>query len=343
MPESLCGTCFKLITSDREIKIMKVFLSYRDYLRNFEGFLRVFDPSNPDMLIIETHDKWVNVHPVVLTMIAALGCTVAHKNISIDEITAISGHYLARMGFFEILGKESPFFIKEHEPAGRFIPITQIKNPEEQSRFITEMIPLLHLKPNQTDAIKYTVGELVRNVLEHAHAKSGAFVAAQYYPRANMVRLGICDTGVGIQSTINHSWHAATDLDAIKLALTPGISGTTRREGGTGENAGAGLFFIKSMAMVARDYFIIYSGSGLYKLTKRDKRTKGLPRLHADPVEDKHAETNEAPSFPGTLVGIDISLDQTSEFRALLGAIRNAYTKAVKLRRKERYKKPIFI
>ena len=322
---------------------MKVFLSYRDYLRNFEGFLRSFDPSNPNELIIETHDRWVNVHPAVLTMIAALGNTVSSDKITIDDITATSGHYLARMGFFDILRKPSPYKIEEHESAGRFIPITQIKNPGEQTRFITDMIPLLHINPQQADAIKYTVGELVRNVLEHARTEHGAYVAAQYYPNANMVRLGICDTGIGIKKSINQSWPADTDLDAIKLALTPGITGTTRREGGTEENAGAGLFFIKSMAMVARDYFVIYSGKGLYKLTKRDKRTKGLPRLRANPNEDRHAETNEAPIFPGTVVGIDISLDQTNEFTQLLSIIRSAYTRAVKERKKERYRSPIFI
>jgi hypothetical protein len=95
--------------------------------------------------------------------------------------------------------------------------------------------------------------------------------------------------------------------------------------------------------MVARDYFIIYSGEGLYKLTKRDKRTKGFPRLRANPSEDEHAETNNAPRFGGTLVGIDISLDKTSEFTELLSIIRNAYTKAVKERNKQRYKRPIFI
>ena len=43
---------------------------------------------------------------------------------------------------------------------------------------------------------------------------------------------------------MQENWHPATDIDAIKLALTPGISGTTRQEGGTDDNAGAGLFFI---------------------------------------------------------------------------------------------------
>lgn len=322
---------------------MKVYLSYRDYLRNFESFLRAFDPTGINSLEIKTHEKWMNIHPVILTMIAALGKRVGSNNVLFEDITAASGHYLDRMGLFNILGKESPYSIVEHESAGRFIPLTQIRNQDEQSKFITEMIPLLHLNPQQADAIKYMVGELVRNVLEHSGSKDGAFVAAQYYPNPNMVRLGICDTGVGIWRTIQQSWPVRTDIEAIKLALTPGITGTTKREGGTDINAGAGLFFIKSMAMVARDYLVIYSGTGLYKLTKRDKRTKGFPRLRANPDFDKHAETNEAPNFPGTVVGIDISLDQTSEFTALLSAIRSAYTEAVKERKKQRYKKPKFI
>ncbi len=321
---------------------MKFYLSNADYLRNFEAFLRNFDPSQPERLDIATHDRWINVHPVVITMIAALGMTVKPENIHIDKVVARSGHYLERMGLFKTLGVPSPFSIEEHEQAGRFIPLTIIKTPEDQTRFITDMIPLLHLAPAQADAIKYTIGELVRNVIEHSWSKFGAIVAAQYYPKSNTIRLGICDTGVGIKKTINQSWHARDDLEAIKLALVPGVSGTTRREGGTDVNAGAGLFFIKSMAMVGRDYFMVYSGSGLYKLLKR-RPTKGLPRLNADPDRDKHAESNAAPQFPGTVVAIDISLDTTDEFTSLLGVIRRTYTQAVRERRKARYKRPQFI
>ena len=322
---------------------MTIHLSHSDYLRNFESFLRSFDAENPAELKITTNNRWVNVHPVVLTIIAALSKSIDPENISIDEVTAKSGHYLDRMGLFKAIGKESPFSIEEHEPAGRFIPLTQIRTQKEQSKFITEMIPLLHLPPEHSDAIKYTVGELVRNVLEHSEAENGAFVAAQYYQHANNVRLGICDTGVGIRKTISRSWRATNDIEGIKLALSPGITGTTRREGGNEVNAGAGLFFIKSMAMVSRDYFIVYSGKGLYKLTKRDKRTKGLPRLRANPNEDKHSETNDAPKFPGTVVAIDISLDKTNEFTDLLSTIRLAYIRAVKERKKQRYKQPKFV
>lgn len=325
---------------------MKLYLSNSNYLGNFDTFLDKFNLNDKSSLQISAHDKWVSVHPVILTLIASLGMMVNSSKIQIDIDRKLrSGHYLDRMGLFSLLKVASPFSIKEHEEAGRFIPLTVIKTQEDQSRFITNMVPLLHLEPKQADVFKYTIGELVRNVLEHAEARNGAVVAAQYYKTSNIIRLGICDTGVGIWKTISRSWPAArTDLDAIKLALTPGISGTTTREGGTEQNAGAGLFVIKSMASVSRNYFLIYSGSGLYKLRKRKRLPeKGLPRLKADPNDDEHSETNTAPDFPGTIVGIDISLDQTTEFTSLLGAIRQTYAQAVKQRREAKYKRPQFI
>ena len=323
---------------------MKIYLSNYDYLRNFDVFLRGFDSTIPSKLDISTNDKWISVHPAVLTAVASLGLTVDRENIEFDEITARSGHYLDTMGLFKILNKPSPFHISSHESAGRFIPITQIKTPQEQSRFISDMVPLLHLTPTKADAIKYTIGELVRNVLEHAQAENGAIVAAQYSQDQNVIRLGICDTGIGIKQSMSYAWtsHANNDLEAIKWALVPGVSGTTMREGGTDENAGAGLFFVKSISMLTRDYFVVYSGTGVYRLLKR-RPDVNLIRLNADPDKDRNSQTNEAPMFPGTLVAVDISLDRIDEFSSLLEAIRKAYSTAVQQRRRARFKRPQFI
>ena len=134
------------------------------------------------------------------------------------------------------------------------------------------MIPLLHLEPEQAQTIGYVVSELVRNVIEHADAQNGAVICAQYYKKSNSIRIGIADTGFGIKKTINQSYLAKNDLEAIGLALRPGITGTTKKEGGTEQNAGAGLFFIKSIATVNRDFFIIYSGRGFYKLLKNSPK-----------------------------------------------------------------------
>ncbi len=319
---------------------MKINLPNSAFLGNIDPFLRGFEPSAPNNLEISANKKWISVHPVVLSMIAALGLTVRPENIRCEKFEARSGHYFVRMGLFRILKIASDISIVEHEAAGRFIPLTQIRTSQELTKFITEMIPLLHLDPEQSKTIGYIVSELVRNVLEHAEAEDGAILCAQYYKKSNSIRIGIADTGVGIKATINRSYSAKTDLEAIQLALMPGITGTTRREGGTEQNAGAGLFFIKSIASVNRDFFVIYSGNGFYKLLR--KSSKKLI-LNADPFQDRHSKDNDLPYWKGTIVGVDITLDQTKEFSLLLDAIRKTYSTAVRERRKARYKKPRFI
>lgn len=317
---------------------MKIHIPNSAFIGNIDPFIRNIGFKDPNKLEITANDKWISVHPVVLSMIAAIGLKLNHGEISCKNLTAKSAHYLEAMGLYRLLGMGDRKAIKRHEPSGRFIPLTQISDSAELSRFITDMIPLLHLKPQQADSIKYVVSELVRNVLEHAESGQGAIVSAQYYKKSNRIGIGIADIGVGIKYTINKSHPASTDLKAIQLALTPGITGTTKREGGTEYNAGAGLFFIKTIAKVNRDFFMVYSGNSMYKLLK-----SGSSRLHADPLKDQHAQSEKLPIWQGTVVGIDISLDETKEFSMLLDLIRDIYSKTVRERRKARFKKPKFI
>jgi len=321
---------------------MKIYLPNSAFLGNIDPFVRAFDSSDKTTLEITANKKWISIHPMVLSMVASLGLTVDPSNIRCEKLEATSKHYLERMGLFRFLSIESGIVITEHEPAGRFIPLTRITRSEELTGFITDMIPLLHLEPRQAEPIKYIASELVRNVLEHSRSKYGAIVSAQYYKKSNTIRIGIVDTGVGIKSTINMSHDAPTHLEAIRQALIPGITGTTRREGGTEFNAGAGLFFIKSIAKVNRDFFVIYSGNAIYKLLKSAPGSKRI-RLYADPFKDRHSRGEDFPVWNGTAVGIDISLDATKEFSSLLDLIRDTYVKSLKERRKARYRRPRFI
>ena len=277
----------------------------------------------------------------IVSMVAALGLTVDPSEIDCEKLEASSKGYLARMGLYDFLNIKSDIKFVEHEPAGRFIPLTQIKNSKELTRFVTEVIPLLHLDPKQSESISHIVTELVRNVLEHSGSKDGAVLCAQYYKKSNSIRLGIVDTGMGIKKTINFSYPTSTDIEAIRLALIPGITGTTKKEGGTILNAGAGLFLIKSIACVNRDFFMIYSGNGMYKLLKR--RINQKIKLHSNPFEDKHSKEAGLPYWQGTVVGIDITLDQTKELGIILDFVWDTYKQAIKERKKKKYKKARFI
>ena len=322
---------------------MKIFLSNQGNLRNFRSFIGSLDLSHPNKLEISTHSKWVTVHPANLVLTAALAIQTGSDNTEIIGTVPDTGRYLDRMGLYALTKTPSPFVYHKKEEAGRFLPIQIINNSHDQSHFISDIIPLLHLSEKNAKVVKYIIGELVRNVLEHAYAKNGAIVAAQYYRKTNKVSIGICDTGIGIWKSMHDNWHPKTDFDAIKLALTPGITGTTKKEGGTSDNAGAGLFFIKSIAKITRNYFVIYSGSGEYTLLKYKSRIKSLPRLYADPTRDPHSYTNQAPSLQGTLVAVDISLDETPEFNDLLSRIGEVFDKAIRDRKRGKYKEPRFI
>jgi anti-sigma regulatory factor (Ser/Thr protein kinase) len=325
-------------------KYMRLHISNSAFLGNINAFIKAADFSDPSSIYITANEKWMSVHPVVLCMIAALGVKVrteskSSRPILCERFTATSKHYFERMRLFQFLKLNSEMNIVEHDSSGRFIPITQIQNPQTLARFIEDMIPLLHLNEQQAQSIKYIVSEIVRNVLEHSGSKYGAFVAAQYHKKTNTVRIGIVDTGVGIRETISRFHNAPDDRTAIQLALTPGITGTTSKEGGTDYNAGAGLFFTKSISKTNKDFFVIYSGNALYKLLRKQSDSK----LNGDPFMDRHTLDSQLPIWSGTVVGIDMTLDDNENFSALLTNIRDAYSATVRERRRKQYKKPKFI
>ena len=115
---------------------MRIYLSSSDYLRNFNRFIDGLDFSEPEKLEIKTHPNWINVHPAVLTLAAALALEVEKDNVSFPELTAVSGSYLDRMGLFNFTSQKSPYEINEKDPSGRFVPISIIKTPSEQSKFM---------------------------------------------------------------------------------------------------------------------------------------------------------------------------------------------------------------
>jgi len=311
------------------------------WIGNINSLLKSLDVSDENVLNITSHEKWVSLHPVVLCMIVSLGLKLKDKdNLHFNKMEAKSKHYLERMGVFKLLNLNSEMKIKEHEESGRFIPVTVIKSSQQLSDFIKNMIPLLHKNAEESRAIEYVISELVRNVLEHSSSKEGAIVCAQYYKSCNKIRIGVVDSGIGIKQSLRN-YHPKDDMKALALALQPGITGTTKRIGGTEQNAGAGLFFIKSLVKLSRDFFMIYSGKAMYKLLKTPK-DQGVKFL-SDPLKDHYSNETNLSNWPGTVVAIDLCLDEDIDFNNFLDKINQVYSKTRRLLNKKRYKGPKFI
>ncbi|MEK7548426.1 MAG: hypothetical protein AAB499_00820, partial [Patescibacteria group bacterium] len=164
---------------------MKIHLPNSAYIGNIDFFLANFNDSQPDRLEVTANEKWISIHPVALSIIAALSLRVSPSKITCKPITAKSAHYLDRMGLNKFLGLELGSGVVEHESSGRFVPLTQIKTSDELTKFLTDIIPLLHLAetPKHAESIRYIISELVRNVLEHSNSKYGAVVSAQYFKK----------------------------------------------------------------------------------------------------------------------------------------------------------------
>ncbi len=309
---------------------MKIRLPNGADLRNITSFINNLDSSDPSELEFSMHDRWVFVHPAVLALTACAAEVVYQSGGkfvgTVPNIRSLT--YLVRMKLFDFVRLPPPIAIQEHEEAGRFIPLTQIRTAEDLRNAITKLVPLLHVQAEVADPIKYVFSEMVRNVLEHSSSPVGAFVAAQYYPQTKRIAIGIADAGIGVCEHMSQFHDVKNSKDAISLALQPGITGTTGRIGGTARNAGAGLFFTKSIASHSRNMFLLYSGDAAYRLMRGPE--KQVVKLRTNPTDDPHLFPIGLPSWNGTVVGIDITVDPGVEFSELLDHIRKAYYLDVK-------------
>jgi anti-sigma regulatory factor (Ser/Thr protein kinase) len=325
---------------------MKVHLPNSAFLGNIEAFLTKLDFDEADKLQISFNPSWVSVHPVVLSAVAAIAeeCKILGLPIVPPErIEPKSLPYFIRMGLFDWLGVDPPKDIMAHEGSGRFVPLRKITSSEQLGHFITDMIPLLHAKPENADPIKYVVSELLRNALEHACSPVGAFICAQYFKNTNRVSIGVADRGIGITRSIRVSHNVKDDKESITLALRPGITGTTSRIGGTEYNAGAGLFFTRNIAKASNNFFFIYSGSAYFKQLRRPKSSAEQLELFTDPFFDSCTVRSDAKAWKGTIVGIDMAAEGGEDFSRLLADIRKAYSLDIKGKNRDRYRRPRFI
>jgi len=321
---------------------MRIYVPNSGWIHNIGGVLDQFDPDDTSRLTVDFNQRWVTVHPAVLAMTACAGLLARNNGGSVTTVVpnVRTLPYLIRMGLFDFLDVDPGRTINQHEAAGRFIPLTQIRDNAELKSTINELVPLLHAPPEVAAPIKYVFSEMVRNVLEHSASPVGAVVCAQYFKRSNRISIGIADAGVGVLGSMSRFHPVRTSREAIQLALRPGISGATAKIGGNEFNAGAGLFFTKSIAALSKNYFLLYSGDAAYKLMK--SREGGLLVLNADPTLDRHRFLEPVPAWPGTVVGIDINVEEGRSFAELLNQIRAAYSLDVKVQKKAYYKRARF-
>jgi anti-sigma regulatory factor (Ser/Thr protein kinase) len=299
-------------------------------LQNSHWFLSrsEFFVKNGETIILRFHPSWVHIEPFALAMLAAWGRWCQRNGIRIEvENLGRTTDYVWRMHLFDHLGISYTPNRTEREEAGRFLPITQVRNGTEIRGVIGDISALLHLQdnPESLAAVQYTISELLRNVIEHSGSADGAFVCAHNFATAktSRVTIAVADCGIGIREHLGYEHPAALENDAtaITLAMQPGVTGARRGLYGTPDNAGAGLFITRSIAKGSGGYFLVLSGNACYRL-RRARGPEEQLDLPLDPVADRHDLWVFNHSWNGTVVSMEIRTDQIEDFSQYFAWIR---------------------
>lgn len=208
-----------------------------------------------------------------------------HKQARCRAINHEGHGYAAHMGFFQSFGLDFGKNAGVALGSNAYVPITELNirslhiaatNAQVEVQTIIERhcIPLAAVLARSTSGplhqtLVFCLREIFRNVTEHSNADS-IWYAAQYWPEKELVELSILDQGLGIRTTLSRNPHLsiASDVDALKLAVQPGISGRAY-EGGpplrqdAWANSGYGLFMTSQICSRGGNFAFCSGDHGL--------------------------------------------------------------------------------
>lgn len=273
--------------------------------------------DNPDESVRIIFDRGTHIAPWAVTLFAAYAIwlkEVRDKNVSISyEADSYVGNFLEKIGLPQLLGIniKSSEQIKDQ----KIRPLSIIKTSKEVAPFVSSVMDLLDIDDEEVSgAVKYSLVELLRNVVQHAKSRIGGVATAVYHPQSGIVNIVVADIGCGIQSTLKNSYREInSDEKAVKFSLLPHVSGTfeSGAYGSMQDNAGLGLFFIKEIASRSGGGFFLGSGKMLVDIWGDHDGTPKKKYIQS--------RTN---GWRGTFALLQLKKNSIGEFNSLLSKCR---------------------
>lgn len=294
-------------------------LGDKNLLAFFKGWTWHDDPESPVEINVK---RGTHIAPWAATLFGAYAIwlkEVRNKEVFLDygENTYL-GTFLERIGLPQLLGyKVAP---NPHD-FQRICPLQRIKDSKEIAPFVSSVMELLELEDTEVaDAVKYSLVELLRNVVQHSRSRIGGLACAVYFPNKGIVDVVVTDIGCGIRAALRGAYpEINSDLKAVKFALMPHVSGTFASGAYHSmlNNAGLGLFFIKEIASRSGGGFFLGSGE---MLADSWGNADGSPGK-------KYVQSNSG-GWRGTFALLQLRKDSIGEFDALLAKCREIAAEA---------------
>lgn len=222
------------------------------------------------------------------------------------------GKFLLRLGLPQLLGESVGFSPEEDS---RIFPITRISESKQIAPTVNSIMAMLSIGDEEVEgAIKYSLVELLRNVVQHSNSRIGGLVSAVFFPTSGIVDVVVADIGRGIRPALREAYpEINTDQKAVRFAMLPHVSGTFSpgMYQSMKDNAGLGLFFIKEIASRAHGGFFLGSGRMLADIWGEEDGTQ----------KKKYVEAT-SPGWRGTFALLQLRKDSIGEFGGLLARCR---------------------
>jgi len=179
-----------------------------------------------------------------------------------------------------------------------------------------------HIEYEKT--LRYIISEILYNTIEHGHNQNiPSFVQFSNNVRESEFSFVIADAGVGIREHLKKAYPGIeSDIEAIKLAIKPQVSGTFVSDGPyhNGNNAGMGLYISTNIIKKLFADMYIISGHG---------------QIHISPTDITEKKLNN--SWQGTLVFGTLRLGKTTQvnLEQVMSALRIDAENEIKSNSKE--------
>ncbi|WP_371185645.1 ATP-binding protein [Thalassotalea maritima] len=186
--------------------------------------------------------------------------------------TTKSGHdrstnvhsYLMHLGFFNFILMGGGNQVGQAPGSSAYLPITKIEKPAYDAntqelqiwydnimssvRGLARVVSGTVEDTEENRLYNYALREIIRNVFEHSNATE-CYVCGQRW-RNGKVEIAVIDEGIGIANSLRRSHIVANDMEALFMAIKPGISSTTNinQANNVYDNSGFGLYILSQLA-----------------------------------------------------------------------------------------------
>lgn len=285
--------------------------------KDLNAFFRTWswhdDPHSPVYLHIR---KGMHIAPWAVTLFGAYAVwlrEVRKKDVILNyDASSYVGRNLERIGLPQLLG-----ISVDVPPADddRIFPLTRFRESKDIAGIVRRLSEMLSIGDKEVEeAVRYSLVELLRNVVQHARSRIGGIVSAVFFPRNGLVDITVADIGCGLRASLRATYpEINTDQKAVRFSILPHVSGTFHSGAyqAMKDNAGLGLFFIKEIASRSSGGFFLGSGNVLVDIW--GNKDGSLGKKYVDALTT---------GWRGTFALLQLRKDTIGEFDSLLAKCR---------------------